>query len=144
MSTLLCRSRPTQLKRYITNSILAGSYKEFLVTDDRNNGVNLAWNLEGSWTRVKKFRFSRLISEKFRFFQAILQTKNQFFRANFRKISVFLQVISQKISIFQVTFLKNFNFLGNSPKYFDSLGNFRKSSIFSGNFTKKIDFSGHI
>src|SRR6218665_1573863 len=43
----------------------------------------------GSWTRVKKFRFSRKISEKFIFFQAISQTKDRFFKANFRNISFF-------------------------------------------------------
>jgi len=55
----------------------------------KSSGVNLVWNLGRSWTRVKKFRFSRKIFEKFRFFQAISQTKNRFFRANFRKISLF-------------------------------------------------------
>src|SRR6218665_432234 len=49
----------------------------------------------GSWIRVKKFRFSREISEKFRFFQAIIFIKKSIFRTNL------FQAIPQKNSIFQ-------------------------------------------
>jgi len=74
---------------------------------------------KGSWTRVKKVWFSRKISEKFRFFQAIPQTKKSIFQGKFPKNFGFSQVILQKISIFQVKFPKNFDFLGNFSKYFD-------------------------
>src|SRR6218665_123699 len=53
----------------------------------------------GSWIRVKKFRFSRKITEKFRFFQAIIFTKNRFFRSNFRKISIFSGNFTKKFRL---------------------------------------------
>ena len=53
----------------------------------------------GSWTRVKKIRFSIGKFPKNLFFQAISQTKNRFFRANFRKFRVF-----------SGNFTKNFDF----------------------------------
>ena len=45
-----------------------------LIRQRRQSGLKSG----GSWPRVKKFRFSRQFSEKFRFFQAILQTKIKF------------------------------------------------------------------
>src|SRR6218665_981331 len=45
----------------------------------------------GSRTRVKKFRFSGKISEKFRFFQAISQPKNRFSGQISDKIRVFFR-----------------------------------------------------
>src|SRR6218665_886615 len=68
-----------------------------------------------SWIRVKKFQFCRKISEKFRFFQAIIFTKNRFLGQISEKVR-FLQVISQKISIFQGKFPKNIDFFRQFPK----------------------------
>src|SRR6218665_809911 len=98
----------------------------------------------GSWTRVKKFRFSIKISEKFRFFQAISQTKKSIFHGKFPESFGFFPVLSQKISIFEVKFPKNFDFLRNFPKYFNFLGKFPKNFDFFRQFHKKIDFSGQI
>ena len=97
-----------------------------------------------SWPRVKKFRFSRKIFEKFRFFQAIPQTKNRFFRANFRNF-VFSQVILQKNSIFQVKFPKNFEFLRQFSKIFRFSREISETfRFFQAISPKKIKFSGHI
>ena len=60
--------------------------------------ASIWFEIWGSWIRVKKFRFSRKISEKFGFFQAISQTKK---------------------SIFQDKFSKNIDFLGDFTKDFD-------------------------
>src|SRR6218665_21712 len=66
----------------------------------------------GSWIRVKKFDFSRQISETFRYFQAISLKNFDFFQENFRKFR-FLQAISLKNSISPGKFQKNFDFSGN-------------------------------
>src|SRR6218665_649416 len=82
-------------------------------------GGQPAASMRESWIRVKKFQFCRKISEKFRFFQAIIFTKNRFLGQISEKVR-FLQVISQKNSICKA--------------------NFRKISIFLDNFTKYLDF----
>src|SRR6218665_1068384 len=94
------------------------------------SAASIWFEIWGSWIRVKKCRFSRKISEKFRFFQAISQTKKSIFQGKFPKNFGSFQVISQKISIFQVKFSKNFNFFKQFPKIFRFLGKFPKKPIF--------------
>src|SRR6218665_2684538 len=98
----------------------------------------------GSWTRVKEFRFSRKISEKFRFFQAISQTKKSIFQGKFPKNFGSFQVISQKISIFQVKFSKNFNFFKQFSKIFRFSRKISEKIDFFRQFHQKIDFASHI
>ena len=96
-----------------------------------SSGVNLVWNLGGSWIRVKNFDFLG----KFRFFSG-----------NFTK----------KKSNFQRKFTKNFDFLGNFTDNFDlfqAMSQWKnrfsgqiseKFRFCSGNFTKRFDFSKQI
>src|SRR6218665_472044 len=84
----------------------------------------------GSWTRVKKFRFSSKISEKLRFFQAISQTKNRFSGLISEKFRLF----SGNFTKNQVKFPNNFDILGNFPKYFDFLWKFPKKFDFFRQF----------
>jgi len=93
--------------------IEATAERNTLKTQRRQSGLKS----EGSWTWVKKFWFSRKISEKFRFFQAIPQKKS-IFQGNFPKNVRFSQVILQKISTFQVKFPKNFDFFRQFPKIY--------------------------
>ena len=79
-----------------------------------SSGVNLVWNLGVVDAGQKNFDFSRQISEKFQFFQAI----------------------SQKISIFPTKFSKKFNFSRQIFKNFWSfMGNFLKISFSNCSFT---------
>ena len=83
----------------------------------RASGVNLVWNLGGRRPGSKKFRFSKKISEKFRFFQSgNFTNKKSIFQGKFPKHFAIFQVISQKSSIFQGKFPKNFDLLGNLKK----------------------------
>src|SRR6218665_2979506 len=71
---------------------------------DSNNGVNLV-EVWGSWIRVKKFDFYTQISEKFQFFQAILQKNINFCRQISEKFDFFRQLKkfdfpSKKFSIY--------------------------------------------
>src|SRR6218665_1667915 len=90
----------------------------------------------GSWIRVKKFRFSKKNSEKFRLFQAIstfsgnFKNKKSIFQGKFPKKFDLLQVISQICSISQGQFPKNFDFLSNFTKDFDFLKNFPRNFDF--------------
>ena len=81
------------------------------------SAASIWFEIWGSWIRVKKFRFSMKISEKFGFFRQP-HKKNWFFSANFRKNFDFFQVISQKISIFQGKFSENFDFFRQFHKKF--------------------------
>src|SRR6218665_2812454 len=95
--------------------------------------ASIWFEIWGSWTQVKKFRF----------FQAISQTKNRFFRANFRKISVFSGNL-KKNSIFQVKFPKNFDFLRQFPTIFRFSREISEKFRFFQAILKKIDFSRHM
>src|SRR6218665_804188 len=81
------------MKKTITNG------KRFQIICQKVQRRQSGLKSEGSWARVKKFRFSRKISEKFRFFQAISQTKNRF-----------LGKISEKFRFFPGNFTKYFDF----------------------------------
>jgi len=90
----------------------------YLRPQRRQSDLKSGW----SWTRVKKFRFSRNISKKFGFFQAI----------------------SQKID-FLGQFPQNFEFVsGNLTINRFLRTHFWKISIFSGNFIQNSDFSCQI
>ena len=58
--------------------------------------ASIWFEIWGSWIQVKKFRFSRKISEKFRFFTGNFTNKKSIFQGKFQKNFDFFQAISQK------------------------------------------------
>jgi len=125
--------------------------KDVMADQRRQSGLKSG----GSWIRIKKFRFSRKMFEKFRFFQAISQTKKlifdsfrwfhkklRFFKANFR------------ILIFEAIF-KKFRFSRKISKQFRFFQAISQRNRFSGqisekfrflscNFTNRFDFSRQV
>src|SRR6218665_2534569 len=70
--------------------------------------ASIWFEIWGSWIRVKKFDFYRQISEKFQYFQPLLQKNIKFCRQISKNFDIFRQL---KISIFQA---KNFPFTATS------------------------------
>ena len=87
------------------------------------SGVNPVWHLGGRWSGLKKFDFSRQISEKFRLSQVISHEKS-IFQANLTKIFDFFQVIS--------------------PKHFDSSREIYEKFRFLWKISQKFVFPGKI
>ena len=75
---------------------------------DSNSDVNLVWNQRGRGSGSKNFDFYKQISEKFQFFQAILQKNIEFCRLISENFDFFRQL---KKTIFQA---KNCPFTANS------------------------------